>query len=256
MVGTDNYKRKYPNKGEFTNNSGGDIIVKLEDNDDEGRNRFQVIKNGEKISGVDGYWDDKEKKWYKITDNIDVEVGPDGKPNWRPSIYGGTDSGLYESFMMLSMGRLKSETPEGWAKDPTQHPELFVKGGPNSSEGKEPENNTQPSTPAEPEDKDKETGDGNSTAPGPPDGNGEPSVPHLDDPSKKTPYNPDDDPDIPHLKDPSKKRPYNPFVDGLLDGLKGLFGTAGQDPIVLDLDGDGVETLSQDAGVFFDHDGV
>ena len=40
--------------------------------------------------------------------------------------------------MMLSMGRLKSETPEGWAKDPTQHPELFVKGGPNSSEGKEP----------------------------------------------------------------------------------------------------------------------
>ncbi len=43
-------------------------------------------------------------------------------------------------------------------------------------------------------------------------------------------------------------------MDGLLDGLKGLFGTAGQDPIVLDLDGDGVETLGQDAGVFFDHD--
>ncbi|WP_181040338.1 calcium-binding protein [Desulfobulbus oralis] len=40
-----------------------------------------------------------------------------------------------------------------------------------------------------------------------------------------------------------------------MDGLKGLFGTAGQDPIVLDLDGDGVETLGQDAGVFFDHDG-
>ena len=36
--------------------------------------------------------------------------------------------------------------------------------------------------------------------------------------------------------------------------LKALFGTAGQDPIVLDLDGDGVETLSQDTGVFFDHD--
>ena len=89
---------------------------------------------------------------------------------------------------------------------------------------------------------------------GAPDGNGEPTVPHLDDPPKKTPYNPDDDPDIPHLKDPPKKRPYNPFVDGLLDGLKGLFGTAGQDPIVLDLDGDGVETLGQDAGVFFDHD--
>ena len=39
-----------------------------------------------------------------------------------------------------------------------------------------------------------------------------------------------------------------------MDGLKDLFGTAGQDPIVLDLDGDGVETLGQDAGVFFDHD--
>ena len=68
-------------------------------------------------------------------------------------------------------------------------------------------------------------------------------------------YNFDDDPDIPHLKDPPKKRPYNPFADGLLDGLKGLFSTAGQDPIVLDLNGNGVKTLGQDAGVFFDHDG-
>ena len=54
---------------------------------------------------------------------------------------------------------------------------------------------------------------------GTPDGNGEPSIPHLDD--------------------PPKKRPYNPFVDGLLDGLKGLWDKAKQasSPLILDLDG-------------------
>ena len=45
-----------------------------------------------------------------------------------------------------------------------------------------------------------------------------------------------------------------PFV---LNVLKSLFGSAKQasSPLILDLDGDGVETLGQDAGVFFDHDG-
>ena len=36
-----------------------------------------------------------------------------------------------------------------------------------------------------------------------------------------------------------------PRLRDFLDVLKALFGTAGQDPIVLDLDDDGVETLSQ-----------
>ena len=91
---------------------------------------------------------------------------------------------------------------------------------------------------------------------GTPDGNTDPSVPNLDDPSKKTPYNPDDDPNIPHLNDPPTKRPYSPFLDGLLDGLRDLFDKAKQatSSLVLDLDGDGVKTLGKGAGVFFDHD--
>ncbi len=142
-------------------------------------------------------------------------------------------------------------------KDELTPPPSPTEPGQSGNEGKDPENK-KPSTPAEAEGEGKDPEEKSPAAPGSPDGNGEPSVPHLDDPSKKTPYNPDDDPDIPHLKDPPKKRPYNPFLDGLLDGLlkglQGLFGLAGQDPIVLDLDGDGVETLGQDAGVFFDHD--
>ena len=45
-----------------------------------------------------------------------------------------------------------------------------------------------------------------------------------------------------------------PILGPLAKGLPGLFDDAGKDPIILDLNGDGVKTQGQSAGVFFDHD--
>jgi Ca2+-binding RTX toxin-like protein len=57
------------------------------------------------------------------------------------------------------------------------------------------------------------------------------------------------------------KESYDSWSDGFFDGIKSdvysLFANAYSyvDPLIVDLDGDGVETVSKDVGIVFDHDG-
>ena len=72
------YKEYYQNLGVFTNNSGKDILVNYE----KGNKETIIVKNGDSWTGVDGFWDTEKQQWYKITDNIDVELTPDGGVRW------------------------------------------------------------------------------------------------------------------------------------------------------------------------------
>ena len=82
-------------------------------NYEKGNKETIIVKNGDSWTGVDGFWDSEKQQWYKITDNIDVELTPDGGVRWSPGKHA-TPGGKFEENQMNKKGGYQSDIPEEW----------------------------------------------------------------------------------------------------------------------------------------------
>ena len=118
-----------------------------------------------------------------------------------------------------------------------------------------PEVDEDPDVPDVPHDLDDPDVPEDPEVPEVPDVPEDPDVPENPD-VPEDPDNPNDPPENPVFPLPPEFYPFDDFPN-LVKNLRKLFGDAENDasPIILDLDGDGVETLSRDTGIHFDHNG-
>ena len=91
-------------------------------NYEKGNKETIIVKNGDSWTGVDGFWDSEKQQWYKITDNIDVELTPDGGVRWSPGKHATPGGKFKENQMNLSFLIVKIWIAEESSSMPNKNP--------------------------------------------------------------------------------------------------------------------------------------